>query len=172
MVERNRLRVVSITERQTGDKQFKFKGIISRLNTFPLLSLPLPLPLSSHPTFTPTQTISISFHAILTTTLHPNAPASLTAHPKHPLPLLEINAFHPLSAQTALANISKSDPRFPREGFSPLAISPLPPLRILLVSLPPSPATIGKCSIEESVQSITRTLGIVEDVVWVVESVR
>jgi hypothetical protein len=31
---------------------------------------------------------------------------------------------------------------------------------------------IGKFAIEESVQSITRTLGMVEDVVWVVDSFR
>lgn len=44
-------------------------------------------------------------------TLHPSAPASRTAHPRHPLLLRLTSASHPISEHTARANISASDPK-------------------------------------------------------------
>lgn len=49
-------------------------------------------------------------YSTLTTTLQSSAPASLTAHPRQPLRLRLIMAFHPASAHAALARISASDP--------------------------------------------------------------
>lgn len=44
-------------------------------------------------------------------TLHPSAPASRTAHPRHPLLPRLTSASHPISAHTARAKISASDPK-------------------------------------------------------------
>ena len=57
--------------------------------------------------------ITIYFHLCYSTritTRQSSAPASLTAHPRQPLRLRLMIAFHPASAQAALAKISASDP--------------------------------------------------------------
>jgi hypothetical protein len=85
-------------------------------------------------------------------TLHPRAPASLILQAKQPLPRRLIRAFHPLSAHIALAKISKS----------------LPNLR-LLPGCGLGAGLVGKARVVASVQSTTRTFGIVLFVVWVLE---
>lgn len=49
-------------------------------------------------------------YSTLTITFQSSAPASLTAHPRQPLRLRLMIAFHPASAHAALARISASDP--------------------------------------------------------------
>jgi hypothetical protein len=96
-----------------------------------------------------------SIYANLKTTRHPRALASLTEHDKQPLPLLLINAFHPLSAQRALASISVSLPN----------IRPFVPAE----ECGDGVGRVGNAIVVLSVQSIMRTFGIGLLVVCVVD---
>ena len=91
-------------------------------------------------------------HANRRITLHPSAPASLTAQAIHPLPLRLMSAFQPLSAHKALASISRS---LPEEGFGANAGDGAREAEYL--------------ARDASVQSITRTFLILLDVVWVLD---
>jgi hypothetical protein len=93
-------------------------------------------------------------YANLITTLRPSALASLTLQDKQHLPFLLINAFHPLSAHKALANISVSLPNLPLCPADKCG---------------DGVGRVGNAVIVLSVQSITRTLGIGLFVVWVVD---
>jgi hypothetical protein len=85
-------------------------------------------------------------------TPHPKAPASRTAQEIHPLPLRLISAFQPLSAHNALARISRSLPNC--RPFEP----PTTESRFAV-------GFLGESAISTSVQSSTRTRGMVELVV-------
>jgi hypothetical protein len=91
-------------------------------------------------------------------TLHPKAPASLTAQAMHPLPRRLIRAFQPLSAHKARATISRSLPEA-TFWFGPDVV----------------PITGdetrdgGYFVIGVSVQSITSTFRIPLEVVWVLD---
>lgn len=99
--------------------------------------------------------LTISIYANLKTTLHPRALASLTEQLKHPLPLLLINAFHPLSAHKALASISVSLPN----------VRPLGPAE----ECGDGVGRVGNAIVVLSAQSMTRTFGIGLLVVCVVD---
>jgi len=102
----------------------------------------------------PVPTAPYTLYPSLIMTLQPSAAASLTLHAKHPLPRLDITAFQPLSAHTALARISKS----------------LPNISCLLaLARGLGDGRIGNALEVLSMQSMTRILGILLLVVCVLE---
>jgi len=114
--------------------------------------LPVPLPFFTSPTPEHHNT-KVDYYAKRKITLQPSAPASLTLHARQPRPRLLIRASQPLSAHSALANISISLPN----------LCLLPPRCGLGEGL------MGKARLVESLQSMTSTLGMVLFVVWVLE---
>lgn len=95
----------------------------------------------------------LSLQANLKTTLHPKALASRILQARQPLPRLLTRAFHPLSAHNALAIISIS----------------LPNLCLLDPKCGLGDGLVGNATAVSSVQSITRTLGILLSVVCVLD---
>lgn len=85
-------------------------------------------------------------YSTLMITLHPRAPASRIAHPRHPLFLLLMIAFHPFWAHSARTRISMSEPNCLLRHSRCILLGKLPLRSIVGEKVNEDPPVSPRCS--------------------------